>query len=44
VPVEEKEPIVKVPVTVLEGVTPPSEKPPEGPDEISGFPAKATFP
>jgi len=44
VPVEERKPIEKVPVTVLEGVTPPPEKPPEGPDEISGFPAKTTFP
>ena len=44
VPVEKKQPKVEVPVRVLEGVTPPSEKPPEGPEEISGFPAKATFP
>lgn len=44
VPVEEKQPIVEVPVRVLKGVTPPPKKPPEGPEEISGFPAQATFP
>jgi len=42
--VKEEPVTVEVPVRVLKGITPPPEKPTEGPDEISGFPAKATYP